>query len=134
MRKLSAFATFFFAVFSLVMASSAMAADGVKAVDWNAFSKNIQKALSSENEGLKESALRHIAHYGENVKLGKGIIEIMSIVRNHENQNMRQLALTALSKTGSKMAIAYIGRAVRFEKSPVVKRQMMNILKEAAKK
>ncbi len=119
-------------VFTLFAFSTSIAEEAEN-VDWHAFSKNLKKALQSQNLGLQTSAMGHIIFYGDKVNVGEGWIEILRVYRSQQDLQTRRLALAALPKTGSRVAIGFLRRAVEFEKSPVLKRQIQFILAEDAK-
>jgi HEAT repeat protein len=98
--------------------------------DWKAFSKNLVKALASPNEGLQLSAMQQIIRYSEHLNVKAAVIDVMRIYRNHRDLQVRRLALTALAKTNSNLALGFLRRAIGFEKSPVLKKQIYFILKE----
>jgi len=119
----------------MVAFTNSVAAEAEKdfeSVDWDAFSKNLKQALLSENDGLKQSAMRHIIRYGDKVNVGDGMLEILHTYRSDKNLQARRLAMAALPKTGSRLAMGFLKNAVEFEQSPVLKRQIEFILAEDA--
>ncbi len=136
MRKIMTLAFALLFAFSLVAVSNSTATEqaeqAVAAVDWNAFSKNLKQALQSKNDGLRQSAMRHIILYGDKVNVGDGMLEILRTYRSDDDLQARRLALAALPKTGSRLAIGFLRNAVKFEKSEVLKRQIQFILAEDA--
>ena len=111
--------------------TTAFAGEQHKAVDWPAFSKNLTVALSSDNNGLKQSALQQIIKYHQSLDMKDAALAVMRIYRNHPDFQTRRLALTALPSTDSRLVIGFLRRAVEFEKSPVLHKQIMFILENA---
>jgi len=106
----------------------------VENTDWNLFSKNIVKALDSENLGLQVSAMRHIITYKEKVNVDKTMIKIIRLYRRDKNEYVRQLALVTIYATQNDWALGFVKRDYNYEKSPRIKRTMAAIINEQAKK
>ena len=133
MKKLTTIAVSLLLGLTMVAFTNSVAAEAEKdfeSVDWDAFSRNLKQALLSENDGLKQSAMRHIIHFGDKVNVGDGWIEILRTYRSDKDLQTRRLALAALPKTGSRLAIGFLKNAVEFEQSPVLKRQIKFIIAE----
>ncbi len=120
----------FVVVFALVAVNNVIAADAQDTPNWQAFSQNLQKALSSGNAGLQQSAMRQVIKYGDNLNVGDGALEILRVYRSKSNLGTRRLALRALPQTHSKLIDGFLRRAVEFEKSPVLKRQLQFVVAE----
>lgn len=115
----------------LMSAVTLSAAEHYDRTDWDTFGKNLTNALGSDHDGIKRSALQQIIRFHDQVDVKDATINILQIYRNHSNFQTRRLALTALSKTNSSLALGYLKLAVEYEKSPVLKKQIMFILKNA---
>jgi len=111
----------FFMLFSTVLA-------GEGDTRWDLASRNMVEGLRDGNDGLKQSILQNIIRYGDSLDVNEAIFEIMRIYRNHENEGMRQLALIALHKTNNEWAMTFLQRAIKFEKSPKLRKSMCAIL------
>ena len=98
--------------------------------DWEVFSKNLVKAVQSDNEGLKVSAMQQIIRYSDNLDVSAAACDIVKIYRNHKNDRVRQLALVTIYKMQNKWAINCLRTAVRYEKSAALQRQMYHIINE----
>lgn len=92
------------------------------AAQWTVFSSNLVDALTSDHDGLQEAAMRMVIQYGDQVKVNDAVFDVMSIYRNHKDENMRRMAVVALGEMNSKWAISFLKRAESFEKSPVLKK------------
>ncbi|UCF64447.1 MAG: hypothetical protein JSW33_01060 [bacterium] len=114
-------ATMMFVVFSNLLAGET---DG----RWDMASRNMVEGLKNGNDGLKQSILQNIIRFGDSLDVNEAIFEIMRIYRNHENEGMRQLALIALHKTNNQWAMNFLERAIKFEKSPRLRKSMCAIL------
>ena len=115
----------------LLSATTVFAAESYDKTDWDTFGKNLSNALSSDNEGIKRSALQQIIRFHDQVDIRDATLDILHIYRSHSDLQTRRLALTALSKANSNLALGYLKLAVEYEKSPVLKKQIMFILKDA---
>lgn len=118
----------FISVFVLSFSQLAWSHTPEKTTDWQAFSKNLVKALATPNEGLQLSAMQQIITYADKLDVDDAVFDIMRFYRDHKNEKVRQLALTTLYKTQNKWAMGFLRLAVRFEKSPLLKRQIYKIL------
>lgn len=99
-------------------------------VNWNAFSKNLVKAVASENEGLQRSAMRLIIHHAENVNVDQGVFDLLRIYRSNKNEKVRQMAVVALHSIQNKWAMNFLKRDLKFEDSPVLQKQILYCVNE----
>ena len=118
---------FVFAAF-LFISTNSFALD--KNTDWKAFSKNLVKALETSNDGLQQSAMQQIIKYADNLNVKEGVNELLSVFRDHEDTQVRRLALAAIHKTKSIRAKGFLERAIDFESSPVIKKQMYFVIND----
>lgn len=117
-------------VLLICTANQVFAKAPVPQTNWDAFSQNLVAALASPVEGLQQSAMQQIIQYGDHLDVRRGAIYIMRIFRNHEDVQMRRLALSALSRTHSKWAMGLLTVLVDVEQSPMLKRQIYLILND----
>lgn len=95
-------------------------------VDWISFSKNLTANLTSENPGVRQSALELIIKYGDSLKLDeKSIFELVLIYLQSE-EKYRQNALVKLYTLENKWAMAFIKRSIEFENDPTL-RHTLNV-------
>lgn len=99
-------------------------------VNWNAFSKNLVKAIASENEGLQRSAMRMIIHHADKVNVDQAVFDLVRIYRSNKNEKVRQLAVVALHKIQNKWAMDFLKRDLKFEDSPVLQKQILYCVNE----
>jgi len=118
-------------VLTLLFSTTLFARGNHQEQDWSAFGKNLSKALTDKNEGVQLSALQQIIRFHDRLDMKDAAINILHIYRSNADLQTRRLALTALSKTNSGLALGYLKRAYEFEKSPVLKKQILFILKNA---
>lgn len=97
-------------------------------VDWNAFSKNLVKAIASDNEGLQRSAMRLIIHHADKVNVDQAVFDLVRIYRYHKNEKVRQLAIVALHEIKNKWAMGFLKRDLKFQESPVLQKQILACL------
>jgi hypothetical protein len=99
-------------------------------VDWNAFGKNLVKAIASGNEGLQRSAMRLIIHHADKVDVGQAVFDLVQIYRNNKNEKVRQLAIVTIYKIQNKWAMGFLKRDLKFEESPVLQKQILACLND----
>lgn len=106
----------------LVLAGDNAQSDQAK---WDAFSKNLVNAITSENEGLRRSAMQLIIEHADKLDLNDAIFELVTIYRYHENEKVRQMAAVAIQKLDSNWARGFLKRNLKFEDSEIIKHQIM---------
>ena len=99
-------------------------------VDWNSFSKNLVKAIASDNEGLQRSAMRLIIHHADKVDVNQAVFDLVRIYRYHKDTKVRQLAIVALDKIHNKWAMGFLKRDLKFQESPVLQKQILACMDE----
>ncbi len=98
--------------------------------EWSDYSERLKGALMNEQTGLQQSALQNIIRYGSYFDNDKEtVFEIVSIYRNHEDDQMRRMAVVALGELEDAWAMNFLKRAVRFETSPEVAHTTKYVLK-----
>lgn len=97
---------------------------------WDAFSKNLVNALVSGHEGLQTAAMSRVVQYGDKVNVDDAMFEVMSLYRNHSDENVRRLAVVTLGNMNSDWAISYLKRAERFEKSATLRRTIQAVVSD----
>ena len=85
--------------------------------------------LESDNLGLRSSSAYMI---GE-LKLNKGIIPLMRVLHNEENEDLRIAAALALYKIGSPVAIYAVKQAGKFDESERVSKHCASFYNEYQK-
>ena len=116
------------ATISLVFIVAFMFSNAVASDDWNTFSDNLVKALQSDNDGLKISAMQLIIKYGDKVWVHDATFQVYQIFKEHENPRMRQLALVTLYKMNSEWFKHELPKDLAEETSPALRHQMMAML------
>lgn len=121
MRKNSIkFGALIFVVILMLALQTAQSSD----LNWNAFSKNLVKALKSGNTGLQQSAMQKVVLYGSQLNVKEAEFDVMRIFRSDQNQGIRLLALMALVHMDSNWAIGFLKTQIEFEEDPFIKRQL----------
>ena len=115
-----------FLMFSIFFYSSSLAGD--QPDKWQMASQNMVYALKHGPDGLKQSVLQNIIRYGENLQVEEAVYDVMSIYRSHPDERVRQLALVALYKMNNNWALSFLERAIKFEKSPKLRKSICAIL------
>jgi hypothetical protein len=111
-------------VFAMVMVfSNASASD-----EWNTFSDNLVQALSSDNDGLKASAMQMIIKHEGKVWVHDAAYNVYVIFKEHENPKMRQLALVALYKMQNDWFLNSIKDDFEEETNPAIRHQLLAIM------
>ena len=85
--------------------------------------------LNSDNIGLKSSSAYMI---GE-LKLSEGVIPLLKILHNEENEELRISAALALYKIGTPIAIYAVKQAIKFDDSERVSKLCANFYGEFLK-
>ena len=98
--------------------------------DWDSFSKNIEKALSSDNIGLQKSAMQQIIRYGDYLDVKDAAFDIMDVYRYNKNDRVRHLAMVTIYKMDYKMGLDFIIRNLRFEDYEPIKDRIYAIMHE----
>jgi hypothetical protein len=99
-------------------------------VNWEMFSKNIVRALQSDNEGLQQSAMQLVVKYGPKLDTKDAVFDVMRIYRNNKNQQVRRLALITLTKMQSKWAMDFLKGEIKYETDPVISKQLIALTSE----
>lgn len=110
----------------LVVSIMAQSADRIDKTNWKAFSENLINAVSSDNQGLKVSAMQHMITYQKYLDVRDATFDLIRIYRLHPDERMRQLAAVTLESVGSSWGKDFLKRNVRFEKNEVIKRQILD--------
>lgn len=86
---------------------------------WRRASAGLSLALRSDNDGLRHSALQHIACYGPHLSLSEeNMFEIVRLFRDSADERVRLAALGALVHVESGWVTDFLARSARFERSP----------------
>ena len=97
-------------------------------IDWKHVSKNLVKALASENDGLRQSAMVMIVRHGDKLRVNDAVYDVMHIYRTHKDERVKQLALATLHKMESKWAMGFLRVDLRFQESEKLRRMVLAIL------
>lgn len=95
----------------------------VAKTNWDAFSKNLVKAIASDNEGLQLSAMGMIIRYSDSLDVDDAVFDIVRIFRNHKNPRVRRLALVTLHKIQNDWSMYFLQRNRKFETDPAILKQ-----------
>lgn len=98
----------------------APAADAA-AAQWTAFSENLVHALQSGHDGLQRGALRMIIQHGDRVNVDAAVFDVVRIYRDHDDDNMRRMAVVALGQMDHAWATDFLKRSERFEHSSTIR-------------
>jgi len=98
-------------------------------VNWTAFSRNLVKAIASQNDGLRISALSMIVKYSENLDVDDAVFDIVRIFRNSKDTRIRQLALVTLHKMENNWAMDFLKRNLKFEENETILNQSYCVVK-----
>ncbi len=85
---------------------------------WTRFGENLVVALKSDNDGLKVSALQHIAAFGDRLDVSDAHFEMVRLFRDSKDARVRMMALAALSKAHDSWIADFLYRSARFESNP----------------
>src|SRR5690606_26480950 len=93
-------------------------ASDADAAAWAAFSDNLVVALQGENHGVCCSALQHVVAYGADVDVREARFEVVRLFRDHPDERVRMLALSALAQMRDGWVSDFLERSARFEDDP----------------
>lgn len=97
--------------------------------EWAAYGERLGDALASGHDGLRQGALRMIIQYGDDLRLRRpAIYDVVRIYRNHDDDDLRRMAVVALGETNDAWAIDLLRRSVRYEKTPRVRHTIISVL------
>lgn len=103
------------------------------ATEWVAYSNRISDALASDQDGLREAALRMTVLYGDRLKLDRtDTFEMIRVFRDHKNNRMRRLAVVALNAQDDHWGMEMLARSYKFEDDPGVHYQIAAVLLDYA--
>lgn len=95
---------------------------------WQSFSGSLVAALASNHNGLQQGAMRLALQYSDNVDVRAGLVDIMRIYRNHEDENVRRLAVVTLGSIHSTLAVNYLRLNEAFESSETIRKTIRAVL------
>ena len=90
-------------------------------VNWDSFSINLVKALSTKNDGLQQSAMGLIIRYADSLDVRDAAGDIVNIYVHSKDQNFRRLAMVTLFYTNNKWAMGVLNRSLKYEKNETLK-------------
>ena len=99
-------------------------------VHWDAFGKNLVRALASEHEGLKLGAMRLVIQYANRIDVDAAKFDLMRLYRDHKDDRVRRMAVVALGRIENGWAMGFFQRAQHFEQSESVLNTMRHVLAE----
>ncbi|MCH8963058.1 MAG: hypothetical protein IH820_17535 [Bacteroidetes bacterium] len=114
-------------------AKAALVASEAAAIDdatWKAFSTNLVHALKMDNDGVKVAAMQYIIRYGDKLDVGAAVFDVMGIYRNHNDDNVRRMAVVALGRMQSDGAIGFLRLFMEYEKSESVLHTIQAVVSE----
>lgn len=137
MNKVSQFSTAFLFLF-LFVATSAFAipdpsndvyrtlegdedAIVMSADDWKQYSAILVDGIRSENQGIRESALRLSIQYADKVDVSSAALDLMHIYREAEYDGARHLAAVALASIDSRNTRDYLRLNAQFERNDTIR-------------
>ena len=112
---------------AVLTASEAAAVD---AATWKVFSKNLIQALRMDNDGVKTAAMQYIIRYNTQLDVDEAAIDVARLYRNHKDDNVRRMAVVALSNMQSDWAIGYLRLSKNYEKSEPVRQTIQAVIAE----
>ncbi|HMB89600.1 MAG TPA: hypothetical protein VKP65_02055 [Rhodothermales bacterium] len=107
---------------------TAAEAEARTAARWEAFNTNLVAALQSDMDGVKSAAMQMVIRYGDQVNVDKALFDVVRIYRDHDNDNMRRMAVVALGAMNHPWGLDFLERSQRFEKSPKVQQTLYAVV------
>jgi len=96
---------------------------------WKIFTTGLVKALKSDNDGLKQSAMVQIIRYKDKLNLTRLIFPLADIYDKHSNEKIRELATATLHYTDNKWAEEYLRKNYEKEKNPQIKHLIVSCIR-----
>ncbi len=112
-------------------AISALAASEASAVSvdtWKTFSTNLIHALRMDNDGVRMAAMQYIIRYNDKLDVSVAAVDVARIYRNHDDDNVRRMAVVALSQMNSSWALGYLRLSAHYEKSETVRHTIQAVV------
>lgn len=103
---------------------------GEREIDWKLVSKNLVKALASDNDGLRQSAMVLIIRHSDKLRVNDAVYDVMHIYRTNKDERVKQLALATLHKMESKWAMGFLRMDLKFQESVKLRRMVLAILQD----
>lgn len=126
-RPVSLFLAVLFAAFTLNL-STVSAAE--RTIDWGHVSKNLVKALASDNDGLRQSAMILIVRHADKLRVNDAVYDVMHTYRHHKDEKVRKLALATLHQMQSKWAMGFLRMDLKFQENERLRRMVIAILRD----
>ncbi len=119
---------FLVGTFLLILTQLAWSQDDsrIANTDWEAFSKNLLMAVSSDNAGLQQSAMRHMITYKKHLQVKDAAFNLIRIYRYNKDERIRQLAVVTVFCTQNDWARGFLKSNLKFEDNPTIRRQIMD--------
>lgn len=103
-------------------------AAAVSAAQWDLFSDNLVRALKSDYESIRLSAMQLVIRYGDQVDVDPAVFEVVRLYRDHKNTDVRRMAVVALGKMENRWAMDFLARSEGYEKNPEVRQTIQAVL------
>lgn len=98
--------------------------------NWEAFGKNLVKAVATPNEGLQLAAMGMIIRYADSLDVKDAVFDIVRIFRSHKDTRVRRLAMVTLSKIKVEWTMYFLKRNRQFEKDETILKHNYSIVNE----
>ena len=122
-RLLSVFMVFVF----VASASADPVKDSTKTeknVNWKNYSQSIVDGIRSENDGVRDAAMRLAIQYSDQIRVADATIDLMRIYRNADSAQLRRLAAVTLASLDSSLADGYLRMSKPYEKNDGVRKTL----------
>jgi hypothetical protein len=98
--------------------------------NWEAFGKNLVKAVATPNEGLQLAAMGMIIRYADSLDVKDAVFDIVRIFRSHKDTRVRRLVMVTLSKIKVEWTMYFLKRNRQFEKDETILKHNYSIVNE----
>ena len=99
-------------------------------INWQLVSKNLVRALASENDGLRQSAMTFFTEHADKLDIHGAVYDVMRLYRTHPDLRVRKLALVTLYKMQNKWALEFLKADLRFQNQEELKQMVAAIVQE----
>lgn len=94
-----------------------------------ALTNTLTDALESTHYGFQTSALRLLIAYGQDVNFDRRtVFDVVRLYRDHEDAQVRRMAVVALGQMDDDWAIDFLQRSLRYEQASPVKHTMAAVV------
>lgn len=89
--------------------------------NWEQYSRILTDGIRSDNDGIRDAAMRLALQYADSVDISGATIDLMRIYRDSNDVQLRKMAAITLASIGTNLVEGYLRNCEEFEKDESVK-------------